>query len=89
MIEFESCLEKAGLKMYADDASIHYAAMEINELFNYIKGELEVASRGKQLGLKADHRLSVDWAFKITEQSQISLKMALSSQNNISRQWRS
>ena len=39
MNDFEECLEKSRPNMYADDTGISYASMEINELFNYIKGE--------------------------------------------------
>ena len=38
MNDFEKCLEKSRPKMYANDTSISYASMEINELLNDIKG---------------------------------------------------
>ena len=44
MNDFEKCLEKSRPNMYANDTSISYASMEINELFNDIKGELDLLS---------------------------------------------
>ena len=47
----------AGSNMYADDTSISYASNEINELFNEIKGELDLVSswmRQNKLSLNAE-----------------------------------
>ena len=37
---YEKCLKKSKPNMYADDTSISYASMEINELFDGIKANL-------------------------------------------------
>ena len=44
MNDFAKCLKKSKPNMYADDTSISYASNEINELFNEIKGELDLVS---------------------------------------------
>ena len=74
MNDFEKCLKKSKPNMYADDTSISYASNEINELFNEIKGELDLVSswmRQNKLSLNAEKkRIYVDRASKTTEQSQ-------------------
>ena len=55
MNDFEKCLKKSKPNMYADETSISYASNEINELFNEIKGELDLVSswmRQNKLSLK-------------------------------------
>ena len=57
MNDFEKCLKKSKPNMYADDTSISYASNEINELFNEIKGELDLVSswmRQNKLSLNAE-----------------------------------
>ena len=57
MNDFEKYLKKSKPNMYADDTSISYASMEINELFNEIKGELDLLSswmRQNKLSLNAE-----------------------------------
>ena len=57
MNDFEKCLKKSKPNMYADDMSISYASNEINELFNEIKGELDLVSswmRQNKLSLNAE-----------------------------------
>ena len=49
--------ERSKPNMYADHTSISYASMEINELFNEIKGELDLVSswmRQNKLSLNAE-----------------------------------
>ena len=57
MNDFEKCLKKSKPNMYVDDTSISYASNEINELFNEIKGELDLVSswmRQNKLSLNAE-----------------------------------
>ena len=57
MNDFENCLKKSKQNMYAGDVSISYASMEVNELFNDIKGELDLVSswmKQHKLSLNAD-----------------------------------
>ena len=57
MNDFEKSLKKSKPNMYADDTSISYASNEINELFNEIKGELDLVSswmRQNKLSLNAE-----------------------------------
>ena len=57
MNDFEKCLEKCKPNMYADDMSISYASMDMNELFNDITDELDLVSswmRQNKLSLNAE-----------------------------------
>ena len=55
--DFEKCLKISKPNMYADDTSISYASNEINELFNEIKGKVDLVSswlRQRKLSLNAE-----------------------------------
>ena len=57
MNDFAKCLGKSKPNMYADDASISYVSVEINELFKDTKDELDLVSfwmRKNKLCLNAE-----------------------------------